>query len=390
MFKLKNKKHILFFALILLSSSCQSNSLKNNNPINNKVQTFMNNLINDDRVPGAVFAVAKKNKILYTQAFGVSNVDTQKKVTTDTIFHIGSTHKAMTSLLVAILVDEGVLTWDTKAQDIYEDFTLSNESYASQITIRQLLDMSSGLPGDFDNPPSEARGLLEDLINIPLKAPQTQYKYSNLSVSIAGYLAVLAHKKFDNGFITEGDLDNLHDDYEELLNEKILIPIGMTDSYLYIDEARETNRMSKSHYLKNDAFMVSKSVDKPIDVLAPSGGLKSTVKDMMRYMIVEAQQGTTAQGKRIVSQKNMIERQTLSYGISGEEEYGLCLEVKTLDNGMKYVGIAGSFDDFNSAIGFFPKQKISFVLLTNGDSEDVLDLTGDEIENQMAQWVNQF
>jgi len=397
MFQFKHKKYILLISTILLLNSCQSGSSNKDGSnttrtetINSKIDVFMNDIVNKRRVPGIAFAVAKENEVLYSKAFGISSVDTQKKVTTETLFHIGSTHKAITSLLIAVLVDEGVLTWDTKAQDIYEGFTLSNATYASEITIRQLLDMSAGFPENFDNPPSKARELLEELTDIPLNPPKSQYEYSNVSVSIAGYLAVLAQAKFDKGSIAETDLENLHGGYEALLKKKVLLPIGMTSSYLYVDEARATHRMSDSHYLEKGKFIVSESEDKRVDIFAPAGGLKSTATDMIKYIMVEALQGVTAEGKRIVSEKNMIERQTLSKGISAEEEYGLCLEVKMLSNGMKYIGIVGSFDDFNSAIGFFPTQKISFILLTNAGSKDIERLTEDEIESQMAQWVNQF
>ena len=400
MFKFKKKEYLSIFATLLLLTGCQSDSSKEQekpNPttnttvsINSKIDLFMNTLIDKKRVPGAVFSVAKENRVLYSKAFGVSSVDTQKRVTTDTLFHIGSTHKAITSLLIAVLVDEGVLSWDTKAQDIYEKFTLSNETYASKITIRQLLDMSAGFPEEFDNPPSKARGLLEELTDISLNPPKSQYEYSNVSVSIAGYLAVLAQAKFDNGSISEEDLENLHGGYKALLKKKVLIPIGMNSSYLSIDEARATKRMSHSHALVNGMFQVSESEDANSDVFAPAGGLKSTATDMIRYMMVEAQQGLTSEGKRIVSEKNMLERQRLSKGVSTKEEYGLCLEIRTVSNGLEYIGIAGSFDNFNSSIGFFPNRKISFILLTNGDSKDVLKLTEAEIENQVAQWVNQF
>jgi len=393
MFKLKYQRYILLLSTILILNSCQSSSSKNslaNEAISEKIDDFMNSVIDEKRLPGLVFSVAKKNQVLYSKAFGVSNVDTQQQVRKNTLFHIASTNKAITSLLIAILVDEDILTWDTKAQDIYEGFTLSDDTYSSQITIRQLLDMSSGLPEGLDNLPNQARGLLEDLTDIELNAPKTEYRYSNLSVSIAGYLAVLAYKKFDHGQITEEDLNTLHSGYEMLLKEKVLIPIGMTHSYLNIDDAKASNNMSHSHHLENDIFVVSESEDEPNDIFAPAGGLKSTTTDMIKYMMVETQQGVTAEGKRIVSTKNMIERQTLSKGVATDAEYGLGLEVKTLSNGMTYIGHTGSYDDFNSAIGLFPSQEVSFVLLSNGDSKDVLNLTGDEIENKMIEWVNQF
>ena len=405
MFQFKHTRYILVLGTVFLLNSCQgSSSTKDSTPessvgehesnmpvsINSKVDIFMKSLISNNRVPGAVLAIAKDNKVVYRKAFGVRDSQTQKRVEQDTLFHIASTHKAISSLLIATLVDKGILTWDTKAQEIYDGFTLSNETYASEITIRQLLDMTSGLPTDLDVPPSQARGLLEELTNIPLNVPKKQYTYSNLSVSIASYLAVLAEAKFNNGLISEDDLDNLHAGYEALLKRNVLIPIGMNNSYLDIDKAKETNNMSSSHHLENGVFVVSQSEDEPFDVFAPAGGLKSTMNDMIKYMIVETQEGLTTEGKRIVSQKNMMVRQTLSKGVATEEEYGLGLEVKTLSNNMAYIGHTGSFNNFNSAIGFFPNEKISFVLLINGDSEDILKLTADEIEGKMSEWVNEF
>ena len=355
----------------------------------NEIDAYMAELIANNKIPGATLSIAKGSQVIYGKAFGVSNVDTQKATTTDTLFHIGSTNKAMTSFLIAILVDEKVLNWDTKVQDIYSDFTLSNSEYASQITIRQLLDMTSGLPKGFDNEPNGVRGLLENLGDLELiGAPGNQYEYSNLSVSMAAYFAVLAKKKFDNGQLIERDLDNLHADYEQLLKEKVLTPLAMKNSYLYVDEARNTGLMSHSHQLQDNRFIVSESIDNSVDVLAPSGGLKSSVNDMIQYMITEAQQGITAQGHRLVSEANMVVRQTLSTGVAADNDYGLGLEIKTLNNDMRYVGHAGSYDNFNSLISIYPDQKVSVVLLVNGDSEDILDLTGEALENKIAEVVN--
>lgn len=56
-------------------------------------------------------------------------------------------------------------------------------------------------------------------------------------------------KKFDNNQLTENDLDNLHAGYEQLLKEKVLTPLAMKSTYLYVDEARNTGLMSHSHQL---------------------------------------------------------------------------------------------------------------------------------------------
>ncbi|MEK7990460.1 MAG: serine hydrolase domain-containing protein, partial [Thiotrichaceae bacterium] len=112
-------------------------------------------------------------------------------------------------------------------------------------------------------------------------------------------------------------------------------------------------------------------------------GLKSTGRDMLRYMIMELQQGLSAEGQRIISEANMQERQKLSTGTAKDNNYGLCLEIKNVE-AVKFIGHSGSYDDFNSTIGLFPEQNIAFVLLTNGDSSAILDLTDGGIESKIA------
>jgi CubicO group peptidase (beta-lactamase class C family) len=359
----------------------------------NSIDEYMKKIIADDLVPGAVLSIAKGQQVIYSRAFGVTNVETQTPVTTDTLFHIGSTHKALTSFMIATLVDENVLNWDTKAQDIYSGF---NSAYASEITIRQLLDMTSGLP-DFNYPFNDVRSLFEELPYLEeelhcskLIAPGTEYEYSNASVSIAAYLAVLAKRKFDNGQLTDNDLNNLHSDYQQLLKERVLEPLAMNNSYLYVNDARNTGRMSHSHQLDRNQFIVSSSIDEIKDIFAPAGGLKSSVNDMIKYMIVEGQQGITTTGNRLVSIENMLVRQTLSPGPAEHEEYGLGLQIGRSENGIRYIGHTGSYDNFNSIIGLYPDQKITFVLLTNGDAEDILSVVDYEIKNTIAKLVNHF
>jgi len=351
------------------------------------LRDFIKNAIATNQIPGAIIGIASGNKTILLEAFGKSNVEQNKKLTVDQLFHIGSTHKMMTSFLISTLVDKGILQWDTKAQAIYPQFTLSNSEYASQITIRQLLSMTSGLPKDiddvFDNP---TRFILEGLTDFDfIGPPEQQYSYSNLSISMAGYLAVLAKAKADNGVITETDLNNLHAGYERLLRETVLDPIGMKNSYLYIDDARATGKMANSHHLNNGTFVVSESVDTRIDNIAPAGGLKSTAGDMLRYIITEMQQGLSPDGVQVAESNHIAERQKLSTGVAGEEEYGIAVEIKSFNNGLTYIGHTGSFDNFNSIIGFFPSKKIAFVLLTNGDSPAALDLTSTGIEEKMLE-----
>ena len=356
-----------------------------------KLRQYMNSVVGiDKQVPGAVLGVAQGSSILMTEAFGLSDVSTNTAMTTDNLLHIASTNKALTSFMLAALVDEGVLQWNTRAQEIYPAFATADPQTSGNITIRQLLDMSSGLPeeGDLDTD-EPARQLFEQLSKQTLVGkPGGQFKYSNLGVSLAGYLGVLAVAKKDHGQITEEDMNNLYSDYVALLKTKVLNPIGMKNSFVPRAEAVATGRMAKSHILQNGTFVVAKSKDVEQDNGAPSGGLKSTVGDMLRYIITDMQQGVNPDGARVASVTNVSERQKLSPGPATDEKYGLGLEVIENQNGLRYVGHTGSFDSFNSVMGFFPDKQIAFVLLTNGDGEAAEDLTENDFLATLADLLN--
>lgn len=357
-----------------------------------QIRSFMNAAVqNQAKIPGAVLALAQGNSTIFMEAFGVSDVSSGKKLAINDLLHIGSTNKAITSFLIARLIDDGILQWDTKAIDIYPNFSTSDSAASNSITIRQLLDMTSGLPRDADIDTSEpARALFDQLSQqTMIAAPGTQYQYSNLSSSLAAYLGVLASVKASNGVITSGDLDNLQSGYAQLLQEKVLNPLGMSDSTLSANVAIATGRLSKSHALVNNSFQVSQSIDVDLDNIAPAGGLKSTIGDVLRYTITDMQQGLTPEGQRVASATNTLARQKLSPGPASEMKYGISMEVVKLENGVDYVGHSGSFDNFNSILGFFPKYNLAFAFISNGDSPAALDLTGNE-ENSIVELLSQL
>ncbi|MBI5959998.1 MAG: beta-lactamase family protein, partial [Chloroflexi bacterium] len=89
-------------------------------------------------IPGAAVAVIQDGEVIYSQGFGSRNVATGDPFTPQTQFRIGSTTKSMTSLLVAQLVDEGKLSWDTPVTEIYPDFQTSDPELTAQLTLRDL------------------------------------------------------------------------------------------------------------------------------------------------------------------------------------------------------------------------------------------------------------
>ncbi|MCA9959347.1 MAG: beta-lactamase family protein, partial [Anaerolineales bacterium] len=80
---------------------------------------FIEEVMAEENLPGTAVAVVRGDEIIFAEGFGYRDVQKGLPVTTDTLFHIGSTNKSITSMLIATLVDDGLFDWDTPVVEIY-------------------------------------------------------------------------------------------------------------------------------------------------------------------------------------------------------------------------------------------------------------------------------
>ena len=319
-------------------------------------------------IPGLALAVVNSDGPLLVQGYGLADVAKNLPVDGETLFHIGSTHKSMTALLVATLVDEGVLGWDTPVVEIDPDFALSDDAATASVTLRHLLSMTSGIPDDAEEDlPDETT--VADVFAVAaeaklLGAPGAVYSYSNISASLAGYLAALA---------AGSDANDLHAGYARLLRERLLDPLGMKTATIYISEALRNPNYSLAYDTSSGAPEALENEDIDDDALAPAGSLKASAREMGLYMQMLLNGGVAPNGKRIVLEKSLTEMWTPLL-----EEYGLGWEIVQA-GGMRLVSHTGAVDGFVSVIGLLPEEGVGFVLLVNAE-EGGGDLTDEAAE----------
>jgi len=304
----------------------------------------------EDGIPGAAVAIVQGDDIILEKGFGLRDVENSLPVTSDTLFHIGSTNKSMTAMMIATLVDQGVFDWDTPVVEIYPDFELSSPEATEQVTIQHLLSMQSGIPDDaeddFDIDYAVAEDVFDYVADVDLLGmPGDEFSYSNLSASLAGYLGVIA---------TEEEPSNLYDGYASLLQTQILDPIGMETAVIRVTDAQKNPNYGKSYILDSAGNpRVAEREDYDEDALAPSGTLKASVADMALYISTQLNRGVAPNGTRVVSEENLTETWKPQL-----ENYGMGWEVSKYE-GVTLIAHEGSFDNYLSIIGF--------VILTNSE-----------------------
>ncbi len=107
-------------------------------------------------VPGIAIAVVHEEQVVYLKGFGVREVGKSEAIDADTVFQIASVSKPLTTTVIAGLVGDGTVTWDSKTSDLDPAFRLASDYVSGEVTVRDLLCHRTGLP-------EHAGDVLEDL-----------------------------------------------------------------------------------------------------------------------------------------------------------------------------------------------------------------------------------
>ena len=104
-------------------------------------------------VPGMAMVIVRDGRTAYLKGFGARKAGSQAQAGPDTVFQLASLSKPFTSVLIASLVGDGLLSWDDKVKAILPEFRLYDPAADSRFTVRDLLAHRSGPPGTSAIPP---------------------------------------------------------------------------------------------------------------------------------------------------------------------------------------------------------------------------------------------
>ena len=212
---------------------------------------------------GAIL-VAENGKVIYKKGFGMANMEWNIPNQPDTKFRIASVTKQFTAALVLQLVEEGKIKLDGKLTDYLTDY---RKDTGDKVTIHQLLNHTSGIP-DYKNVSSNPYGAAEFVkkhVSGDLEfEPGSRYKYNNGGYSILGAIIEKVTGK----------------SYETVLHERLLKPLGMTDSG-YARHATLLEKHAASYEKTAAGYVNAPYIDLSIPYAA--GSMYSTVEDLFKW-----------------------------------------------------------------------------------------------------------
>ena len=320
------------------------------------IDAYVTEQMNNLGIPGMALSIVQDGQIAHVQGFGFAD-SSGRKVTPQTAFYIGSVTKSFTALAVMQLVEAGKIELDAPVQKYLPWFELADKEASAKITVRHLLNQTTGIStidgNRFWNSPLGLEETVRGLKKIQLTQPVgTTFQYSNINYSIAGLIVEKVSGQ----------------SYADHVTRHIFEPLAMRHSYASRAPAL-ADGLAEGHYYMFGRVFGNEGVAPP--VYLPAGFLIASVEDVSHYTIAQLNDGRYGKSS-ILSPQGIAELHAPAIPTRGNQHYALGWNISPLD-GKPIVWHNGDTGRGHSVVMLMPERGLGFVLLANASGFEQLD-----------------
>ena len=314
------------------------------------------------QAPGCAVAIIQGDRVVYQKGYGVKELGKPDPVTPKTVFAIGSTTKAFTTALLAMLNDEGRLAWDDPVRKHLPNFALADPLANEMVTVRDLVSHRTGLSRNdalwYGSPWSRAE-IIEHIGLVPLTKPfRSAWQYQNTMFLAAGEVTGAASGST----------------WDALVEKRIFDPLGMKGTSVSTLDAVAAADHATPHVKREGR--VQTTAWRNIDNIAPAGSINSNLEDLTAWLRLQMNEGVAANGARLISARNMREMHTPQMAMRPEDwgrnandqtsqmSYGLGWFLMDY-RGRHVVNHGGAIDGFRANFTMLPKERIGIIVMSN-------------------------
>jgi CubicO group peptidase (beta-lactamase class C family) len=310
-------------------------------------------------MPGVSLAIIEGDQIVHLRGFGRARPGGEAP-SPQTPFVLGSTAKSITALAVMQLVEAGKVELDAPIQRYLPWFRVADPQASAQMTVRHLLNQTSGLPiiagmvnlADLDDRPDAAERQARSLSTLKLSRPVgAAFEYSNLNYNLLGLIVEAA----------SGET------YADYVQRHVFTPLRMSHSYTSQAAAKQDGLAVGHRYWFAHPIAIP---DLPLARGSlPSGQLISSSEDMAHYLIAHLNGGRYREAQVLSStgidelHRGVAEQLMMGAPVAA---YGMGWFITKIGR-TKVVSHSGNVPDFSSYMALLPEQKKGVVLLVNAD-----------------------
>ncbi len=328
------------------------------------------------RLPGLAIGIVEDGEVVYLRTAGETIAGSGRPITPDTLFKIASNSKAMTTGVLARLVDAGRLRWDDPVTRHLPGFRMHDPWVTREMQLRDLLIHNSGLragAGDlmlWPEPNLFSRAdVVAGLAHLrPMHSFRSRYDYDNLLYIVAGEAAAAA-----------GGMP-----YEELVRRELFEPLGMKRCRVGEWRRDEVGDVAQPHMRQGDRNVPIRLDGEVITAtpMAAAGGIRCSLGDMLTWirMWLDPELKPPGGGRPWLSraQRDALWAAQMPMPLSQRQRdwdgsrflaYGYGWRLSDVDGALR-VAHTGTLAGMYSAVVLLPEKKAGFVILINGEADE--------------------
>ncbi|KPK77519.1 MAG: hypothetical protein AMJ79_02930 [Phycisphaerae bacterium SM23_30] len=317
----------------------------------------------EGKIPSAAVALVAGDQIIFSDAYGCSNLWARPPATCSTVYLIGSTFKSMSTYALLQQMEQGKFQLDDPVHKYLDDIKIQGQDPDNPVTFRHLLSHTSGLPAAFGGHP-----VWGDTVPPPLTAylrknlkvqnpPLTRVVYSNLAYTLVAHLV----EKFSGV------------PYKEYMQKNIFDPLEMTDM-AFAPRPDMVERLAIPYIVNRQTQHHQPAVQTKADVW-PAGIVYGTIKTQAHWLIVNLNNGFF-KGRRLLKEETVQQMMTRQYDqfagplsagwLNETTGYGLTWWISKR-NEQTIFAHSGSVSGYTAFLAGNREQKTGFAVLTNGN-----------------------
>ena len=336
------------------------------------VAALANRAMQEFNVPGMAIGIVKGERVRLAKGYGLREIGKTEAVDSETLFKIASNSKAFTTAALAVLVDDGLISWDGLVIDYIPEFRMNEPWVTANFTVRDLLTHRSGLApyiGDMLLWPEPNAFKAKDIIYAlrffePVSSFRTRYAYDNLLYIVAGEIIPRVSGKT----------------WGEFVESRIMRPAGMKHCFSDKIPKRKMHNLATPHGVIEGQLGIIERGRIPAQppISAAAGGVICSLEDMLTWVRTQLKQGVTPDGLELFSKSQSREmwKPQMILNVSERDykinrthfkAYGLGWRLADV-HGYKEVSHTGTLAGMKSYVVLIPELELGVVLLTNGSS----------------------
>jgi len=273
----KPKLIIRMVALLALGTASTTSAQSSQTPIDNKIDAVFSGVSSAD-APGLAVLVRENGRTVFERGYGVRDLHSKANIDAHTNFRLASFTKQFTAMAIMLLAHEGKLRYDETLTELFPDFP----AYGKTITIRNLLNHTSGLP-DYEDlmdalekksgPTWSPQKQIQDAEVLELLkkekagkfAPGTNWSYSNSGYVVLGLIVARVSGK----------------PYGEFLQARIFVPLEMNHTIVFQKEKNEVAKRAFGHSRENGTLR--ETDQSSTSATLGDGGIYSNLEDLAKW-----------------------------------------------------------------------------------------------------------